>query len=199
MRTQEIRALAPGFLLSMPQLADPNFSRSVVLVLEHDDEGSFGLIVNHESELSVAELVSALGSEWRGDDDEKVWAGGPVMPGSGWVLHSGSQFLGTSSTTLGDALDETGTLMVRDDLFLSTSVGNVKTLAEHPAERMRFLLGYSGWSGGQLADEMVRGSWLHCEIDMEILFDSPCDEMWERCLRRMGLSPECIVQSTGVH
>jgi len=196
---QVIRLLAPGFLLSMPQLSDPHFTRAVVLMLEHDDEGSFGLIVNQESDLTITELMAGIDAEWSGADDEKVWAGGPVMPGSGWVLHNGSAELGPSSDTLNDALDETGTLKVTDDLFMSTSVGNITLLAKHPAERMRLLLGYSGWSTGQLAAEMAAGSWLHCDLNMDILFDCPGEKMWERCLQSMGLSPESIVQSRGTH
>ncbi len=183
----------------MPQLNDPHFSRAVVLMIEHDDEGSFGLIVNHESELTITELMAGLDTEWAGAEDAKVWAGGPVMPGSGWVLHNGSELLGRSSTTLSEALDETGTVKINDELFLSTSVGNIKTLSGNPTDRMRMLLGYSGWSTGQLAEEMAAGSWLHCDLDTNILFDCPPDEMWERCLAKMGLSPEMIFQSRGVH
>ncbi len=196
---QEISLLAPGLLLSMPQLSDPNFTRAVVLMLEHNEEGSFGLVVNQESQLSITELMGELETPWAGDAKANVWAGGPVMPGSGWVLHDGSAKLGPISKTLGDALDQTGTLQVIDGLFMSTSVGNIKLLSEHPARRMRFLLGYSGWSAGQLTAEMTAGSWLHCDIDIDILFDCPGDAMWERCLETMGLSPETIVQSRGVH
>ncbi|MCP4443973.1 MAG: YqgE/AlgH family protein [Myxococcales bacterium] len=196
---QAISLLAPGLLLSMPQLSDPNFTRAVVLMLEHDEEGSFGLIVNQESELTVAELLKELDTEWTGAADESVWSGGPVMPGSGWMLHNGSEHLGPSSATLRDALDETGTLKVADGLFMSTSVGNIRILSQNPADRMRLILGYSGWSTGQLASEMAAGSWLHCDIDIDILFDCPARDMWERCLQSMGLSPETIVQSRGIH
>ena len=192
-------SLAPGLLLSMPQLADPNFARAVVLMLEHNEEGSFGLIVNHESELPVSQLLGGIDATWTGDPDAVVWAGGPVMPGSGWVLHTGSDELGPVSHTLGGALDESGTLRVSEELFMSTSEGNLKILAQHPPKRTRFLLGYSGWGGGQLAAEMAAGSWLHCDIDLDILFDSPSDEMWYDCLQSMGLSPESLVQAHGVH
>lgn len=196
---QEISLLAPGLLLSMPQLTDPNFTRAVVLMLEHNDEGSFGLVVNQESDLSMFKLMAGLESEWAGEPRANVWAGGPVMPGSGWVLHDGSDMVGRASDTLSDALDETGTMKITEGLFMSTSVDNIKTLAENPPDRMRVLLGYSGWSGGQLAAEMAAGSWLHCDVDMDILFRCPAEKMWERCLEKMGLSPESIVQSRGVH
>jgi len=183
----------------MPQLSDPNFTRAVVLMLEHNDEGSFGLIVNHESKLTVARLLGDLDTEWHGDQDANVWAGGPVMPGSGWVLHSGSDKLGPASPTLSDALEETGTLDVTDGLYMTTSVDNIKLLAQSPPDHMRLLLGYSGWSGGQLAAEMAAGSWLHCDIDQQILFGSAGEDMWSRCLTAMGLSPESLIQSRGIH
>jgi putative transcriptional regulator len=191
--------LAPGLLLSMPQLSDPNFSRAVVLMLDHGDDGSFGLIMNHPSSMEVADLLSNLEVDWCGKPEAVVWSGGPVMPNSGWVLHSGSSEIEAASDTLDDALESTGSLKVADGLYMSTSEENIKILAESAPDRMRFLLGYSGWAGGQLAQEMAQGSWLHADINTDILFDSPAEEMWERCLKNIGIDPESIVQSRGVH
>jgi putative transcriptional regulator len=88
------RNLAPGLLLAMPQLLDPNFHRAVVLMIEHNEEGSFGLIVNRPSTMSVSALLVALDMTWRGDNGAVVWTGGPVMPTSGWVLHEPSHRIG---------------------------------------------------------------------------------------------------------
>jgi len=71
----------------MPQLADPNFARSVVLMIEHGDHGSFGLVINHPSPIRATELLESLEMSWRGEDSAVVWAGGPVSPSTGWVLH----------------------------------------------------------------------------------------------------------------
>ena len=79
--------LAPGLLLAMPQLSDPNFSRAVVLMIEHSANGSFGLVVNHPSPIKASELLDSLEMSWRGEDSAVVWAGGPVSPSTGWVLH----------------------------------------------------------------------------------------------------------------
>lgn len=192
-------SLAPGLLLSMPQLADPYFTRAVILMLEHNELGSFGLIVNQPSILAVSELVSTLSVEWKGDSEAAVFSGGPVMPGSGWVVHSGSEALAPADASLDDALDGKGTVRVASGLYVTTSIENIKLLATEPPAQMRMLLGYSGWSGGQLAREMSRGSWLHADIDNEILFDCPAEEMWQRLLSKMGINPESIVQSQGVH
>ena len=191
--------LAPGLLLSMPQLSDPNFTRAVVLMLDHGDEGSFGLIVNQQSDMPVAELMSHIDVAWNGAQEDCVWSGGPVMPGSGWVLHSENDPQITASTSFDEALESTGILKIVDGLYMSTSEQHIRRLALSPAPRTRFLLGYAGWSGGQLAAEMATGSWLHANIDIDTLFDAPADEMWERCLRHAGIDPDAIVQSRGIH
>ena len=72
--------MAPGLLLAMPQLADPNFSRSVVLMIEHGPQGSFGLVINHPSPIKASELLESLEMQWGGEDAAVVWAGGPVSP-----------------------------------------------------------------------------------------------------------------------
>src|SRR5262245_28260716 len=86
-RIVESANLAPGLLLAMPQLADPNFSRAVVLMIEHGDQGSFGLVINHPSPIKASELLDSLEMSWAGEDSAVVWAGGPVSPSTGWVLH----------------------------------------------------------------------------------------------------------------
>ncbi len=183
----------------MPQLSDPNFSRAVVLMLDHGDDGSFGLIMNHPTTMSVADILSSLEVDWCGEFDAKVWSGGPVMPTSGWILHSHCDELAPASDTLDHALEFSGTMKIMDDLYMSTSEENIKILAESAPDRMRFLVGYSGWASDQLAQEMAQGSWLHADIDSKILFESPADEMWEACVHKMGIDPESIIQSRGVH
>jgi putative transcriptional regulator len=187
--------LAPGLLLAMPHLNDPNFARAVVLMVEHNDEGSFGLIVNHPSDMEAVDLLSALDIEWRGDDDAVVWSGGPVMPTSGWVLHTPTDTVGEA----GPDIEATGTIVLVPGLALSTSPDKLRTLAEEPPAEVRLLLGYSGWGPGQLADEMAHGSWLHADLTAEIVFEAAPDEMWEAALRSLGIDPESIIQGSGIH
>ncbi|HUH03561.1 MAG TPA: YqgE/AlgH family protein, partial [Kofleriaceae bacterium] len=108
--------LAPGLLLAMPHLIDPNFSRAVVLMIEHNDEGSFGLVVNQPSDMEAAELLEAMEMEWGGDDEAMVWSGGPVMPSSGWVLHGPA-----GAAEVGVADDVGSTVQLLPGLALSTS------------------------------------------------------------------------------
>src|SRR5262245_45997893 len=106
-------AVAPGLLLAMPQLDDPNFNRAVVLMIQHSDEGSFGLVLNRPSETPVIDVTAPLGMRWRGDPEARIWSGGPVSPESGWLLHEPAL-----------QLEADGTLEVRAGVWLSAWPGN---------------------------------------------------------------------------
>lgn len=188
-------SLAPGLLLAMPQLMDPNFERSVVLMIEHGEAGSFGLVVNQPSPIKADELLDSLGMIWKGDPDAVVWSGGPVSPATGWVLHEPYDLLPITAK-----LGEGATIRVGPGLSLTTSPDALRLIAAAPPPRIRLLLGYSGWGAGQLATEMARGSWLHADPDPELVFSSEHTEMWDRAVRSLGIdSPESLVQGRGVH
>jgi putative transcriptional regulator len=183
----------------MPHLVDPNFTRAVVLMIEHNDEGSFGLIINQPSDMSVVSLLQVLDIDWAGDARAVVWTGGPVMPTSGRVLHEPTAVVGKGARSLQTGLESGGTVDITDGLSLSTSPAKLRAIATEPPRRTRFLLGYAGWGPGQLAEEMTRGSWLHADIDPALIFDTEAELMWETALRKLGVDPEAIVQSRGVH
>jgi putative transcriptional regulator len=182
--------LAPGLLLAMPQLADPNFSRSVVLMIEHSDQGSFGLVINHPSPIKATELLDSLEMHWRGEDSAVVWAGGPVSPSTGWVLH---EPVGAATAGVG------GTIEITSTISLSTSPDRLRTIANQPPRNIRLLLGYSGWGPGQLAQEMSRGAWLHTAPDPRLVFETPADEMWEAAMRSLGINPKSLFIGRGVN
>lgn len=184
----QIRTLAPGLLLAMPQLEDRNFERAVVLMVEHNAEGSFGLIVNRPSDLRVAEVLETLSIEWTGSVDAVVWSGGPVMPRTGWVLHEPTEL----------PLEE-GQVEVVPGIVLSTSPERLRALAECPPSRMRFVLGFSGWGPSQLEGELAAGAWINAEATPEIVFGTPAEEMWEEALRSIGVQPATLIPAPGVH
>jgi putative transcriptional regulator len=185
----DARKIAPGLMLAMPQLEDPNFERSVVLMVEHNEEGSFGLIVNRpNSDLLVADVLSQLGIEWGSDPDEVVWNGGPVMPGTGWVLHEPL-----------DLSIEEGKVDIVPGIVLSTSPNRLRAIAEAPPPRLRFVLGFSGWGPAQLESELAAGAWITAEVTPELIFDTPADAMWETVLRSLGIDPASLVSASGVH
>jgi putative transcriptional regulator len=180
--------LAPGLLLAMPQLADPNFSRAVVLMIEHSEQGSFGLVINHPSAIRATELLESLEMAWRGDAAAVVWAGGPVSPSTGWVLHDP---VATSVVQ--------GTIEITSTIALSTSPDRLRAIASQPPRNVRLLLGYSGWGPGQLAQEMARGAWLHTEADPRLVFGTPHDEMWEAAMSSLGVNPGDVLVGRGVN
>ena len=171
----------------MPQMVDPNFRRSVVLMVEHSAEQSFGLIVNRPSETPVSDVMTPLGVRWR-DPDALVWMGGPVAPGSGWLLHEPVDY----------ALDG-ATVDLVPGLSLSNSHEQLQALAEQPPGRLRFLMGYAGWGGGQLEAELARGDWLLAEADAELIFATPAEGMWHAALARLGVDPAALVPGAGIH
>jgi putative transcriptional regulator len=179
--------LAPGLLLAMPQLADPNFSRAVILMIEHGDLGSFGLVINHPSSIKAAELLDSLEMSWRGEESAVVWAGGPVSPSTGWVLHE----------PIGAA--QAGTIAVTSSISLSTSPDRLRAIASQPPRHVRLLLGYSGWGPGQLATEMARGAWLHTSADPDLVFGTPADEIWDTAIRSLGIDPRDLFTGRGVN
>ena len=181
--------LAPGLLLAMPQLADPNFSRAVVLMIEHGEQGSFGLVINHPSPIKATELLESLEMSWRGEDSAVVWAGGPVSPSTGWVLHE----------PVGAAQPGQGTIEITSTISLSTSPDRLRAIASAPPRNVRLLLGYSGWGPGQLAAEMARGAWLHTAADPRLVFETPPDVMWEAAMKSLGIDPRDLFSGRGVN
>jgi putative transcriptional regulator len=181
--------LAPGLLLAMPQLSDPNFSRAVVLMIEHGENGSFGLVVNHPSPISATELLESLDMSWAGESSAVVWAGGPVSPSTGWVLHE----------PIGIAQPGQGTIAITSSISLSTSPDRLRAIANQPPRNIRLLLGYSGWAPGQLEAEMSRGAWLHASADPALIFNTPADDIWDSAMRSLGINPESLFASRGVN
>ena len=190
LRWVESSNLAPGLLLAMPQLADPNFARAVILMIEHGDHGSFGLVINHPSPIRAAELLDSLEMTWGGEASAVVWAGGPVQPSTGWVLH---EPIGIAQAGAG------GTIEITSSISLSTSADRLRAIASQPPRNIRLLLGYSGWGPGQLATEMARGAWLHTSVDPDLVFDTPADEIWDTAMRSLGINPRDLFTGHGVN
>jgi putative transcriptional regulator len=178
--------LAPGLLLAMPQLQDPHFSRAVVLMVEHNDEGSMGLVINQPSEVTAIELLEHLQMPWRGSPDERVFAGGPVRPNTGWVLHQ-------------PMADSSNTITVAPGISLTNSPDLLRSIANAPPRWFRLLLGYAGWGPGQLAEEMAEGSWLHAAVSADLVFRTPPNIIWEAAVRSLGISPDSVVAGSGVN
>ncbi len=181
-----MKSLSPGFLIAMPQLGDPNFHRSVVLMIEHNSEGSMGLVLNRQAPLTLAELgkgqkLTVAPARLR----QPVFVGGPVEPYRGFVLHDA------------DAIGEK--VEVMPGLFLSVTSDALKPLLAMDEVRMRFCLGYSGWGPKQLEQEMAQGAWLFTEAAPGPVLDGDAEAMWGETLKGMGVDPAMLVVGGGVH
>jgi len=180
--TESFRA---ALLLSMPQMQDPNFARTVVLLCEYSPDGAFGLVLNRPTDMPATAMVR-LEPPIIGGNELPLWIGGPVEPQRGWIL-------------LADEPD-TEFKSIRDGLYLSTSQDVLRdVLAARPAPRARVLAGYAGWGPGQLDEELAQSAWLMGDVDLDIVFDLPPDVMWETAIRRIGADPSSLTMSHGVH
>lgn len=180
-------SLAPALLLSMPQLIDPNFHKSVILLCEHAEEGAFGLIVNRPSEVTAAEAVH-LEPELKDANDLPLLIGGPVEPQRGWIL---------TSQQPGD-VEHKG---VGAGLYLSASPLLLRrALTSRPLpKRTHVLAGYAGWGPGQLDEELHDSSWLIIPVELDLIFEIPSAAVWEMAIRRLGADPHLLQAGHGVH
>jgi len=182
-------SLAPKLLLSMPQLVDPNFSRTVVLLCKHSEDGAFGLIVNRPL-VTTGRVVINLEPPVSTDRELQVWVGGPMEPQRTWILVGGER----------EADDAASGMRITDALSLSTSPGLLRRLLEpNPPVRTRLIVGYSGWGPGQLEAELQASAWLLSDVEGELIFGTPPERMWEAAIRRLGADPASLQMSRGVH
>jgi putative transcriptional regulator len=157
-------------LVAGPALLDPNFWRTVVLVVEHNDEGALGLVLNRPSETSVGEAVPQL--ETLLDAEERLFIGGPVQPSAVIVL---AEFEDAADAAL-IAFDDVGVLGTGpspDDLTAGVRSG-------------RAFLGHAGWGPGQLDGELERGDWILEAAKLEDAFSGDPKGMWSDVLTRKG-------------
>ncbi len=177
---------APCFLIAVPQLGDPNFQRGVVLMMEHSDEGSMGLVINRASSLDMGTFCESQEMQLKGDRGALVYQGGPVQTDRAFILHA-SEHQGPETEP------------VVDDVKLSYSLESLKMLAESPPRKWRVYLGYAGWGPGQLASEITSGAWLVSRPTRGLIFDTAPDKVWDEALRDMGIDPVQLMHSGAVH
>ncbi len=186
---------APNLLIAMPQVLDPFFHKSVVLLVHQDEEeGSFGLIVNRPTGIRVSEILGGLEISWAGGEEAAAFFGGPVQPQLGSVLFArrGPGGAGPEALSRLAAVTE-----VTRGLGLTHHVGDLGALAEAPPERLRLYLGYAGWGAGQLMEEILRDDWLLAPVNDDLVFAADPEGVWEGALRSVGVDPAALPSWTG--
>lgn len=179
------RIAADSLLCASPTLRCPFFGRSLVLLADHGEEGSFGLVVNRPLGVSLADVVSEMGllSREKVVRDVPVMVGGPVSGDSGFVLlESAGAELPPEATPVGSNLAISASTKVLLDLATGALRG-----------RAMLCLGYAGWAPSQLEGEVREGSWIPRAIDADLVFAGAADERWVRSLRGMGIEPGKVI------
>ncbi len=160
---------SPGDLLvAEPFMKDPNFKRSVVLICDHNNEGSFGLVMNRKLELRLNDVMPDFP-----EFEVPIFEGGPVGVDTLHFIHNKPELEGAKK--------------LRADLYWSGNFEQLKLMVESQAittQDIRFFIGYSGWSDGQLAQEMTYSSWMICRNFDNYLIQS--DRLWHQVLNHMG-------------
>lgn len=180
-------SLAGQLLLAMPTLTDPNFSRSVVLICEHNPEGALGLIVNRPLQLHLGQILEQLKLGQAGAEvaARPVFSGGPVETQRGFVLHDAPE-------------DFSDSLQVGDALAITASETVLAAIVRSAGPR-RFLvaLGYSGWGAGQLERELAENAWLSAPSSPTLVFDTAVEERWREAAARIGVDVDRLSGETG--
>lgn len=182
--------LSSSLLVAMPQLDDPNFKRAVVLLVQHDSEGTFGLVLNRDVDLTVHNLCSSLDVRWNGKSGASINWGGPVQPQTGWVLFNE----GLLTVPEDDELTE-----IAEGLYFAGSLDVLRAIAEEPPSDVMVFLGYAGWGSGQLEEELAAGAWIVAPLSADLVFGVESDRMWECVVRGLGIDPATLVSTSGVH
>ena len=169
--------LTHHFLIAMPNMADPYFSRTLTYVCEHNDQGALGLVVNRPIDMTLQALFERLSLSLRSPDlsDAPIYFGGPVQTDRGFVLHA-------------PAGEWQSTLRVGEAIGLTTSKDILEAVGrgEGPS-RMLVTLGYAGWSPGQLEHEISQNAWLTVQASDGILFETPAEERLPAAMELLGL------------
>lgn len=177
-----LETLAPGLLIASPSLKDPNFDHTVILMCMHNDQGAMGLVVNRPAPITTYEIFRQLGMPSNGAD-QSAMTGGPVAVESALLLYEADQ----ASEERDDEI------AVFEQLRLCPGQHVLEAIArgDGPA-RFHIFLGHSGWGPGQLERELALGAWIPASVHVDLLWDAPVDDRWQRALQAEGLNPGAI-------
>ena len=158
-------------LISEPFMNDPNFKRRVVLLATHNEEGSVGFVLNRPMELKLEQIIEDFDG-----NNFPIWDGGPVQRDSLFFVH-----------TLGDAIPDS--IPIMGDMYWGGNFETVKALLKGKnisQNEIRLFIGYSGWSEGQLQEEIKRNSWLVAPASIDIVMTNDWNKLWKDVLKGMG-------------
>lgn len=184
---QQGECLAGHCLVAMPLMSDPRFSKTVVYICTHTPTGAMGLVLNRTIEtITFNDLLEQLGIQIISSrQSSHVHFGGPMEAGRGFVLHS--------SDYTHDA-----TVIVDQHVSLTATVDILKAISEGYGPRQSMLaLGYAGWRGGQLDDELRQNVWLTVPADEELVFGRNLPNKWDQAMTKLGIDARMLSRDFG--
>ena len=172
----------------MPNLADPNFSETLTLICEHNNNGALGFVINRPTGIPLSDLLEQQEmafSPTPGVTDAPLYQGGPVDIDRGFILHSPEKQWAT-------------TMQVNDEFSITSSRDIIEAVlhAEGPKDIM-YLLGYAGWAPGQLEEEIADNAWLTTRASADIVFHTPIEQRWKKAANQLGIDLNLLNPDAG--
>jgi len=179
--------LSHHFLIAMPNMVDPHFSKTLTYVCEHNDQGALGLVVNRPIEMTLARLLAQVSIPTGADQHAAVpiHYGGPVQIDRGFVLHE-------------PAGPWQSTLKINQDLGLTTSRDVLEAIARGDGpHQILVTLGYAGWAPGQLEQELAQNAWLSVAAQSEVMFELPPEQRLSAAMKLLGIDFASLSENAG--
>lgn len=179
--------LTNQFLIAMPSMGDPNFSKTVTYVCAHNDDGAMGIVINRPLEIDLGEVFKQMniaGAE-PATTSQPVYQGGPVHRDRGFIIHN-------------PAKDWESTIQVTSELAVSTSRDILEAMGQGVGPDATLVaLGYAGWGAGQLEQEMRQNAWLSGPASLDIIFHTPPEQRWQCAVAEMGVDLDSLSNDVG--
>lgn len=181
------QSLVDQCLIATPSIKDPLFASSLVYMCEHNEEGSMGLVINHQTSQQLHNIFEQLDIKCDDEDirQQPVYIGGPVQLEQGFVLHRA-------------AGEWQKTTEVSDGIHLTISADILQAIADRKGpEDYLVILGFSGWASGQLESELQENSWLTSSSSAELLFHQNSDDKWQMAFDTLGFDISMLSPVSG--
>lgn len=179
--------LTNQFLIAMPQLADPNFSHSVIYIFSHNADGALGILINKPLDLELGEIFTqmALAPGTEALEKQSIYHGGPVQTDCGFVLHQADAEWQSS-------------IQIGEEIEITTSRDILEAIAKGQGPRQTLVaLGYAGWGAGQLEQEIKDNAWLSSPASTDIMFNTPAPQRWAAAAKLLGITLENLSPDIG--
>jgi putative transcriptional regulator len=183
----EATRLTDHFIIAMPDLHDPNFDHTVTYICEHNENGSFGIVINREINVTLEEIMEQIqiSTDHSTKHTNSVFHGGPVQEDRGFVLH---RPLGNWSSTL----------QINPHVALTSSRDIIEAIAHDQGPKDAIVaLGYAGWAPGQLEQELAANAWLSCPANEQIIFEIPPEARWQAAADIIGVDLQLLSHDAG--